>query len=176
MTGALDSTLKARGLSSNAHPTPESLRTLRKHAAAVTCVAVLLNGRDIVSGSSDRTLRVWETWSGTCIRTLSGHTGEVYCVAILTSGDILSGSGDNMLKLWEDLERARLVTQVALRRTHGSNFAGRKIAEFLFRKRSRVAAPAPEAPPPRPPGPLPVQAESVRCGAKSGAYEPKLLI
>ena len=37
------------------------------------CVAVLGDGR-IVSGSNDKTLRVWDLSSGECVQVLEGHT------------------------------------------------------------------------------------------------------
>ena len=36
-------------------------------------VAVLSDGR-VVSGSDDKTLKVWDSVSGQCLQTLSGHT------------------------------------------------------------------------------------------------------
>ena len=36
-------------------------------------VAVLSDGR-VVSGSDDKTLKVWDLVSGQCLQTLSGHT------------------------------------------------------------------------------------------------------
>ena len=36
-------------------------------------VAVLSDGR-VVSGSRDNTLKVWDSVSGQCLQTLSGHT------------------------------------------------------------------------------------------------------
>ena len=36
-------------------------------------VAVLSDGR-VVSGSGDNTLKVWDSVSGQCLQTLSGHT------------------------------------------------------------------------------------------------------
>ena len=42
-------------------------------AVQVLCVAALSDGR-VVSGSDDRTLKVWNPSTGQCLRTLSGHT------------------------------------------------------------------------------------------------------
>lgn len=47
----------------------------------------------IVSGSTDRTIRVWDIATGTCLHTLYGHTSTVRCLAL--HGDIIvSGSRD----------------------------------------------------------------------------------
>ena len=44
----------------------------------VNCVAALPDGR-VVSGSDDRTLKVWDVSSERCLHTLSGHTSRARC-------------------------------------------------------------------------------------------------
>jgi WD40 repeat protein len=39
----------------------------------LTCVVALSDGRRVVSGSKDNTLRVWNADTGECVRVLSGH-------------------------------------------------------------------------------------------------------
>ena len=65
------------------------------------CVAVLPRDR-IVSGSRDKTLRVWDVTEGGghCLQTLRGHTGWVNCVGVLPDGRVVSGSRDKTLKVW----------------------------------------------------------------------------
>ena len=65
------------------------------------CVAVLPRDR-IVSGSRDKTLRVWDVTEGGghCLQTLRGHTGWVNCVGLLPDGRVVSGSRDKTLKVW----------------------------------------------------------------------------
>src|SRR5712692_5829026 len=38
------------------------------------------DGAHMASGSDDRTTRIWDAWSGARIRTLTGHTAEVWSV------------------------------------------------------------------------------------------------
>jgi len=45
-----------------------------------------------VSGSEDKTVKVWEISSGDCVQTLSGHDDYVRVVKALTNGRIASGS------------------------------------------------------------------------------------
>jgi WD40 repeat protein len=63
-------------------------------------VAVLPDGR-VVSGSDDKSLRVWDTASGACERVLEGHTGSVLSVAVLPDGRVVSGSFDNTPRVWD---------------------------------------------------------------------------
>ena len=63
------------------------------------CVAVLPRDR-IVSGSRDKTLRVWDVTEGLCLQTMRAHTGWVNCVGVLPDGRVVSGSRDKTLKVW----------------------------------------------------------------------------
>ena len=48
------------------------------HAVAqVTSVAVFQSGDRVVSGSGDRTLKLWDAATGACLKTLQGHSGFV---------------------------------------------------------------------------------------------------
>jgi WD40 repeat protein len=67
-------------------------------------VAVLGDGRCALSGSCDKTLRLWDLQTGETLRTLKGHTHWVSAMVVLGDGRrALSGSDDNTLRLW-DLE------------------------------------------------------------------------
>jgi WD40 repeat protein len=56
------------------------LHTLLGHVAAVRCVQY--DGRRIVSGAYDYTVRVWDPDTGTCLHTLQGHSNRVYCLQV----------------------------------------------------------------------------------------------
>jgi hypothetical protein len=57
-----------------------------------------------VSGSRDKTLRVWDLETGACLRILKGHGGEVVSVSVTPDGQqAASASADKTLRLW-DLE------------------------------------------------------------------------
>lgn len=56
----------------------------------------------IVTGSSDRTLKLWDTKSGRLRAIMKGHCGVVTCCEFSPSGKtILSGSEDKTIKLWD---------------------------------------------------------------------------
>jgi WD40 repeat protein/serine/threonine protein kinase len=77
------------------------------HRHAVTSLALSLDGGRAISGSKDRTLRVWDVPSGRCLDTLRGHDGSVWSVCLTDDGRYaLSGSQDQTIKYW-DLEAGR---------------------------------------------------------------------
>jgi len=72
------------------------LRELQGHTHIVTSFAFSPDGNQIVSGSWDDSLRVWDAKTGELLRELQGHTNWVASVAFSPTGDqIVSGSDDN---------------------------------------------------------------------------------
>ena len=56
----------------------------------------------MVSGSDDKTIKLWNVKTGQEIRTLKGHDGYVYSVNFSPDGKTLvSGSWDSTIKLWK---------------------------------------------------------------------------
>ncbi|KAF7643670.1 hypothetical protein LDENG_00235290 [Lucifuga dentata] len=78
----------------------------------ITCLQ--FSGDLIVSGSDDNTLKVWSAVTGKCLRTLSGHTGGVWCsqmaVATYDGRRVVSGGYDYMVKVWDPETEACLHT------------------------------------------------------------------
>jgi hypothetical protein len=68
----------------------------------VRSVAFAPDGRRLLSGGDDATLRVWDAESGQEIRAFAGHHGWVWSVAFAPDGRrLLSGSNDGTLRLWD---------------------------------------------------------------------------
>lgn len=76
--------------------------TLNDHTKEVTSVAWSPNGHQLVSGSADNTIIVWDATNGQPLRTLKGHTGSVTSVAWSPNGQQLaSGSDDYTIIVWD---------------------------------------------------------------------------
>lgn len=69
------------------------------HGDEVLSLLQLPDGR-LVSGSIDRTLRIWDCSSWSCLAVLRGHTGSVHSLAYLASGELVSGSTDSTMRVW----------------------------------------------------------------------------
>ncbi|KAJ3129501.1 hypothetical protein HK098_001268 [Nowakowskiella sp. JEL0407] len=80
---------------------PACLMVLEGHASNVKAAAISVDGNLIVSGSSDKTIKIWSMESGEELKTLKGHNGAVTSVAISDDGGfIVSGSDDKLIKIW----------------------------------------------------------------------------
>jgi WD40 repeat protein len=92
-------------LRSRLDPRPEPplwLRSLEGHTDWVRAMALSPDGRTIVSGSLDRTVKVWDAHDGRLLRSLEGHTAWVNAVALSADGrTIVSGSEDRTVKVWD---------------------------------------------------------------------------
>lgn len=75
----------------------------------VTSVAFSSDRMFALSGSRDKTLKLWDVSTGRAIRTFEGHSDGVNSVAYSPNGKLaLSGSDDNTLKLW-DIPTGKLI-------------------------------------------------------------------
>ena len=80
------------------------VRVLRGHTEGIMCLAFRekvshLPYPVMVTGSYDRTIRVWNLQTGETLRVLSGHARGVRCLQFDDS-KVISGSMDRTLKIW----------------------------------------------------------------------------
>jgi len=124
ISGSRDKTIKIWDLS-----TFKLVATLEGHTNDVNSVVVSsvfntankfgnnISKQYIISGSRDRTIKIWDFSTFELVETLEGHTDTVWSVAvsgIINTSDniekqyIISGSFDNTIKIW-DLSTFKLV-------------------------------------------------------------------
>ncbi|KPA10419.1 hypothetical protein MHK_009379 [Candidatus Magnetomorum sp. HK-1] len=79
------------------------------HSENVNSVSYSPDGRRIVSGSDDNTVKIWNAETGKLIRSLTGHSSSVRSVSFSPDGRrIVSGSSDKTVKIW-DAETGKLI-------------------------------------------------------------------
>ena len=118
------------------------------------------DGKRAVSGSDDKTLKVWDLTTGGLLRTLEGHAGSVTAVAMSGDGTrAVSGSDDETLKVW-DLTTGRLL------RTLEGHAGGHRRGDERRRHAGRLRLPRRDAEglgprhreaPPQPPRDMPTR-------------------
>jgi WD40 repeat protein len=85
------------------------IRIFKGHTDLIDSVAISPNGKYIVSGSDDETIKLWDINTGELLRSFEGHTDEVWSATISPNGKyIVSASGDETIKLW-DIKTGRLI-------------------------------------------------------------------
>ena len=78
--------------------------TRQGHSDIVISVSFSPDGRRIVSGSSDRTIRIWDAESGQELLKLEGHSSYVSSVSFSPDGRrIVSGGDDRTIRIWDDI-------------------------------------------------------------------------
>ena len=78
----------------------DKCKILEGHSDPVKCIAVLPDGR-IVSGSWDKTIKIWDPNSEKCTKTLKGHSEGIYCLVVLNNDQLVSASDDHTIRIWD---------------------------------------------------------------------------
>merc|ERR550514_1610573 len=87
-------------------------KSLRGHGQPVSDVVLSSDANFALSGSWDRTMRLWDLNTGVCSRTFQGHGKDVYSVAFSADNrQIVSGSRDRTIKLWNTLGECKYTIQ-----------------------------------------------------------------
>jgi WD40 repeat protein len=77
------------------------IKTLDGHPMA-SALAISRDGQTLVSGGTDKAIKVWDLKTGRLQKTLQSDSGKVNAVAISPNGKtIVSGSADHMVRIWD---------------------------------------------------------------------------
>jgi len=83
-------------------PVTRASSTLEGHTEAILSVAFSPDGKNLVSGSGDTTVRIWDILTETPLFTCEGHKHWVLFVSFSPDcSKIASGSMDNNIYLWD---------------------------------------------------------------------------
>jgi WD40 repeat protein len=76
-------------------------KTITGHSSYVNTLAISPDGQTLVSGSADKTIKVWNLSTGQEILTLKSHLNPINTLVLSPDGQTLvSGSADKTIKIW----------------------------------------------------------------------------
>ena len=80
------------------------------YSSIIYCL-IKLNSNEIISGSFDKTIKIWNLKEEKCIKTLEGHTDGINNLIKLNSNEIASCSNDKTIKIW-NLKNSKLIKTI----------------------------------------------------------------
>lgn len=87
------------------------ISTLKGHTGLVTSM-IELDANRIASCSVDKTIKIWDIRSASCLATLEGHADTITALCQLADGSLASGCNDGTIKIW-DLKSNTCTTNIA---------------------------------------------------------------
>lgn len=109
LTGSDDDSVKIWNLQlTNDNGTAKVHTTLYGHQAEVRSVSISKDGKCIVSGGDDKTIKLWDGHEHFELLELRGHSGPVQLVQLDPSGNnLLTAAKDNTIKSWKIIARTK---------------------------------------------------------------------
>ncbi len=80
----------------------QQVRVLRGHSQAITRIIYSSDGKMLVSGSQDKTIKLWPLDGGRIRYTLPGYEGPVHDLSLRRDGQaVIAACGDKVLRWWD---------------------------------------------------------------------------
>lgn len=77
------------------------LQRFAGHSDRAPAISVSTDGRHLLTGSWDGTLRLWQTATGRCVRIFDGHADKIHAVGLARDGRFALAAGeDGMVRQW----------------------------------------------------------------------------
>jgi predicted NACHT family NTPase len=79
-----------------------AVKNFSNHSDIINGVALSPDGRYVLTGSRDKTAKLWDVTTGKEIRTFSGHSDSINSVAFSPDGEyVITAGWDKLAQLWE---------------------------------------------------------------------------
>lgn len=86
----------------------EPVMTLKGHTKDIEALAYSPDGKILVSGGWDNTIKVWNPESGELMKDFVAHDGAIRCMAFSRDSKMLiTGARDNSIKIWDSTWTAK---------------------------------------------------------------------
>lgn len=84
--------------------TDQSVAMVLEHEMPVMKVVLINQGRQVLSGTSDGFLNIWDLLTQTLQSHLEGHSQHAWAIDVSKDGEhVVSGGSDSLIKFWQDV-------------------------------------------------------------------------